>query len=80
MRFLHSTFFANGKFLMSVLLPEQVASHVVDRAADVARFFPLTLDLGCGRSHIAMATTSDVTGCLVQCDMAENALVHEYTI
>lgn len=65
---------------MSVLLPEQVASHVVDRAADVARFFPLTLDLGCGRSHIAMATTSDVTGCLVQCDMAENALVHEYTI
>ncbi|CAI8006988.1 Arginine-hydroxylase NDUFAF5, mitochondrial [Geodia barretti] len=31
--------------------------------------------MGCGRSHIATATTSDVTGCLVQCDMAENALL-----
>ena len=57
-------------------VPLQVASHIVDRVGDVARFFPLALDMGCGRSHIAMATTSDVTGCLVQCDMAENALVH----
>ena len=47
----------------------------MDRVCDVTRYFPLTLDLGCGRSHVAMATSSDVTGCLVQCDMAENALV-----
>ena len=49
----------------------------MDRVCDVSRFFPLTLDVGCGRGHIAKATTSDITSCLVQCDMAENALVHE---
>ena len=48
----------------------------MDRVCDVSRFFPLTLDVGCGRGHIAKATTSDITSCLVQCDMAENALVH----
>jgi NADH dehydrogenase [ubiquinone] 1 alpha subcomplex assembly factor 5 len=53
----------------------EVASQIVDRVCDVARYFPLALDMGCGRSHIATATTSDVMGCLVQCDMAENALL-----
>ena len=43
--------------------------------SDVSRYFPTVLDLGCGRSHVAMATTSDITGHLVQCDMAENAMV-----
>lgn len=50
----------------------------MDRVCDVSRYFPLALDLGCGRSHIAMATIDDdddVTGCLVQCDMAEAAFV-----
>ena len=56
----------------------QVASQIVDRVCDVTRYFPLALDMGCGRSHIATATTSDVTGCLVQCDMAENALVSKF--
>ena len=59
----------------SFCVPPQVASHIMDRVSDVAKFFPLALDMGCGRSHIAMATTGDVTGCLVQCDMAEHALV-----
>ena len=47
----------------------------MDRVGDVARYFPLALDLGCGRSHIAMETSSDLAGHLVQCDMSENALV-----
>ena len=48
---------------------------MVDRVCDVSRYFPLALDLGCGRSHIATATSDDITGYLIQCDMAENALV-----
>ena len=47
----------------------------MDRVGDIARYFPLALDVGCGRSHIAMATTDDITGYLVQCDMSENAVV-----
>ena len=59
-----------------VCVPQlQVAAHIVDRVGDIARFFPLALDVGCGRSHVAMATANDITGCLVQCDMAENAVV-----
>ena len=53
----------------------QVASHIIDRVCDISRFFPLTLDVGCGRGHIAKVTTSDITERVVQCDMAENALV-----
>jgi NADH dehydrogenase [ubiquinone] 1 alpha subcomplex assembly factor 5 len=49
----------------------------MDRVGDVSRYFPLALDLGCGRGHIAMATESDITGCLVQCDMAEHAFLSQ---
>ena len=48
---------------------------VVDRVADISRFFPQALDIGCGRAHIAKAVTSDLIETLYQCDMAERVLV-----
>lgn len=48
---------------------------MVDRVADVARFFPQALDVGCGRGHFAKAVSGDLVGSLYQCDMAEQALV-----
>ena len=53
----------------------QVAETVVDRIADIARYFPSAVDVGCGRGHIAKALSEDLVGCLYQCDMAEHALV-----
>lgn len=53
----------------------QVADMLVDRVADVARFFPQALDIGCGRGHIAKTVSSDLMGSLYQCDMAEEVLV-----
>ena len=53
----------------------QVAETVMDRAADISRFFPQALDVGCGRGHIAKAATGDVVGTLYQTDMANSALV-----
>lgn len=47
----------------------------MDRAADIARFFPKALDMGCGRGHIAKAATADIVGTLVQTDMAHHVLV-----
>jgi NADH dehydrogenase [ubiquinone] 1 alpha subcomplex assembly factor 5 len=53
-------------------LKDEVASRMVDRVCDVARFFPAALDVGCGRGHIAKEMNSDIVGTLYQCDMAEN--------
>lgn len=47
----------------------------MDRVADVARFFPNALDVGCGRGHVARAMSADLVGSLYQCDMSEHALV-----
>ena len=52
-----------------------MASHILDRICDVSRFFPHMLDVGCGRGYIAKAINGDITKCLVQCDISENALV-----
>jgi hypothetical protein len=56
-------------------LKDEVASRMVDRVCDVARFFPAALDVGCGRGHIAKEMNSDIVGTLYQCDMAENMVV-----
>lgn len=47
----------------------------MDRVADISRFFPQALDMGCGRGHIAKATSEDIVGTLYQTDMALNMLV-----
>ena len=39
------------------------------------RQFPLALDVGCGRGHIARHMDSDIIKTLVQCDYAELPLV-----
>ena len=56
----------------------QVASTVLDRISDVSRVFPMAIDVGCGRGHIAKhfgEDSSDLIGSLYQCDMAEKAVV-----
>lgn len=47
----------------------------MDRVADISRFFPQALDMGCGHGHIAKATAGDIVGTLYQSDMALNMLV-----
>ena len=47
----------------------------MDRVADISRFFPKALDMGCGRGHIAKTTTGDIVGSLFQTDMAGGVLV-----
>ena len=39
------------------------------------RTFPLALDLGCGRGHIAKHMNKDLIHRLIQCDYAEGPLV-----
>ncbi|KAH0621860.1 hypothetical protein JD844_023546 [Phrynosoma platyrhinos] len=59
-----------------------VGGRIADRVFDIARTFPLALDLGCGRSYIAQHLNKlhdsfppqDVVERLFQADVAENAL------
>lgn len=60
-------------------LAAQVAETVVERVADISRFFPEAVDVGCGRGHVAKAISEDLVGSLYQCDMAEHALVSNHT-
>ena len=55
----------------------QVASSVVDRVCDISRHFPLALDVGCGRGHIARLMSDDLIGSLYQLDMADRAVVNQ---
>ena len=55
----------------------QVASSVVDRVCDISRHFPLALDVGCGRGHIAKLMSDDLIGSLYQLDMADRAVVSQ---
>lgn len=54
-------------------LKNEVASQLIDRVADVSRFFPTALDVGCGRGHVASQLSRDLVGTLYQCDAAEKA-------
>ena len=56
-------------------LKDEVAAQMVERVCDVARHFPLALDVGCGRGHIAKVVSADLLDSLYQCDTAEQALV-----
>lgn len=56
-------------------LRDKVASLIVDRMCDVSRFFPVALDVGCGRGHVAKQLPEDLIGSLYQCDIAEQTMV-----
>ncbi|XP_043844400.1 arginine-hydroxylase NDUFAF5, mitochondrial isoform X1 [Dromiciops gliroides] len=55
-------------------LKEEVGGRVADRVYDIARDFPLALDVGCGRGYIAQHLNKEVVGKFFQADIAENAL------
>uniref|UniRef100_A0A667XQM2 Arginine-hydroxylase NDUFAF5, mitochondrial n=1 Tax=Myripristis murdjan TaxID=586833 RepID=A0A667XQM2_9TELE len=55
-------------------LREEVGSRVADRVYDIARTFPLALDVGCGKSHIAEHLSKDVVQRLLLTDITHSAL------
>ncbi|XP_037350419.1 arginine-hydroxylase NDUFAF5, mitochondrial isoform X2 [Talpa occidentalis] len=55
-------------------LKEEVGSRIADRVYDIARDFPLALDVGCGRGYIAQHLNKETVGKFFQTDIAENAL------
>ncbi|XP_045430910.1 arginine-hydroxylase NDUFAF5, mitochondrial isoform X1 [Pipistrellus kuhlii] len=55
-------------------LKEEVGSRIADRVHDIARDFPLALDVGCGRGYIAQNLNKETVGKFFQADIAENAL------
>ncbi|XP_042522347.1 arginine-hydroxylase NDUFAF5, mitochondrial isoform X1 [Dipodomys spectabilis] len=55
-------------------LKEEVGSRIADRIYDIARNFPLALDVGCGRGYIAQHLNKETVGRFFQTDIAENAL------
>ncbi|XP_023608966.1 arginine-hydroxylase NDUFAF5, mitochondrial isoform X4 [Myotis lucifugus] len=55
-------------------LKEEVGSRIADRVYDIARDFPLALDVGCGRGYIAQNLNKETVGKFFQVDIAENAL------
>ncbi|XP_036085571.1 arginine-hydroxylase NDUFAF5, mitochondrial isoform X3 [Rousettus aegyptiacus] len=55
-------------------LKDEVGSRIADRVYDIARNFPLALDVGCGRGYIAQHLNKETVGKFFQADIAENAL------
>ncbi|KAM6144399.1 arginine-hydroxylase NDUFAF5, mitochondrial isoform 2-T2 [Erethizon dorsatum] len=55
-------------------LREEVGNQIADRVYDIARDFPLALDVGCGRGYIAQHLNKETIGKFFQTDIAENAL------
>ncbi|XP_041526829.1 arginine-hydroxylase NDUFAF5, mitochondrial isoform X2 [Microtus oregoni] len=55
-------------------LKEEVGSRIADRVYDIARDFPLALDVGCGRGYIAQHLNKEIVGKIFQTDIAEHAL------
>ncbi|KAM5305873.1 arginine-hydroxylase NDUFAF5, mitochondrial isoform 1-T1 [Glossophaga mutica] len=53
---------------------EEVGSRIADRVYDIARDFPLALDVGCGRGYIAQYLNKETVGKFFQADIAENTL------
>ncbi|XP_046848240.1 arginine-hydroxylase NDUFAF5, mitochondrial-like [Xenia sp. Carnegie-2017] len=60
-------------------LKDEAARRLVDRLSDVSRKFPLVLDLGCNKGHVAKFLTSSHVTSLVQCDMSEEMLKRSFT-
>lgn len=57
-------------------LREEVGARVADRVYDIARTFPLALDVGGGKSHIAEHLNTDVVQRLVLTDVSQQTLTH----
>ncbi|XP_060716400.1 arginine-hydroxylase NDUFAF5, mitochondrial isoform X2 [Tachysurus vachellii] len=55
-------------------LRDEVGSRVADRIYDIARSFPLALDLGCGKSHIAEHLSKDIVERLFLTDISDDSL------
>ncbi|KAG9339050.1 hypothetical protein JZ751_024245 [Albula glossodonta] len=55
-------------------LKEEVGSRVADRVFDIARTFPLALDVGCGRSYIAEHLNKEIVERLFLTDISEDVL------
>lgn len=55
-------------------LKEEIGSRIADRVYDIARDFPLALDIGCGRGYIAQHLNKETVGKIFQTDIAEHAL------
>ncbi|XP_077997022.1 arginine-hydroxylase NDUFAF5, mitochondrial-like [Glandiceps talaboti] len=55
-------------------LKDEVAFRVSDRLRDITRKFPIALDLGCGKGHIAKYMRDDMVDSLYQCDISEKML------
>ncbi|XP_031732472.1 arginine-hydroxylase NDUFAF5, mitochondrial [Anarrhichthys ocellatus] len=55
-------------------LRDEVGSRVADRVYDITRTFPLALDIGGGKSHIAEHISKDVVERLFLTDISEKAL------
>ncbi|XP_043968984.1 arginine-hydroxylase NDUFAF5, mitochondrial isoform X2 [Gambusia affinis] len=55
-------------------LREEVGSRVADRVYDIARTFPLALDMGGGKSYIAEHLNKEVVQRLVLTDVSQQAL------
>lgn len=57
-------------------LRDEVGSRVADRVYDIARTFPLALDIGGAKSHIAEHLNKEVVERLFLTDVAEETLKH----
>ncbi|KAL7845458.1 hypothetical protein AOLI_G00236500 [Acnodon oligacanthus] len=55
-------------------LRDEVGSRVADRIYDIARTFPLALDVGCGKSHIAEHLSKEVVERLFLTDISDGLL------
>ncbi|XP_027034705.1 arginine-hydroxylase NDUFAF5, mitochondrial isoform X1 [Tachysurus fulvidraco] len=55
-------------------LRDEVGSRVADRIYDITRSFPLALDLGCGKSHIAEHLNKDIVERLFLTDISDASL------
>ncbi|KAM4750222.1 LOW QUALITY PROTEIN: arginine-hydroxylase NDUFAF5, mitochondrial [Anableps anableps] len=55
-------------------LRDEVGSRVADRVYDIARTFPLALDIGGGKSHIAEHLSKEVVERLVLTDISQQTL------
>uniref|UniRef100_A0AAQ5X9D7 Arginine-hydroxylase NDUFAF5, mitochondrial n=1 Tax=Amphiprion ocellaris TaxID=80972 RepID=A0AAQ5X9D7_AMPOC len=61
-------------------LRNEVGSRVADRVYDIARTFPLALDIGGGKSHIAEHLNKDVVQSLVLTDVSQQNLCRQTEI
>ncbi|XP_026869583.2 arginine-hydroxylase NDUFAF5, mitochondrial isoform X1 [Electrophorus electricus] len=58
-------------------LRDEVGGRVADRVYDVARTFPLALDVGCGKSHIAEHVSKDIVERLFLMDVSHGSLMRK---